>query len=465
MLLSFQPRLFRRHTRFSLVLALAALAAPASAQTVPLAPETIGDPPPLAPAPAPDWGLAVAVRYSNIPYASGKDAVTDFVPLFFYEGERLYLRGLEGGYRLWLPADPRPIPGWGLDAVARYRFYDIPREQQNADRRDALDVGLRLVRPLSPAWRAEADLLSDTDARTHAIARLAGDFGRGPWHYSPALELRVKSSAFNSRYYGFDERDVDAGADIRARLRFRRHLWSNIHLVGAAEVGLLDSAARNSAFVEDDWEWEGMLGLGVFAPPSKLEAVEPAGPLARPYVRFAQGWGSDARLGEILVGQNRSDGVPVYMSSLFYGHPLSDTLFSLPVEVYLTPGLAHHYASSVQGAATEYVLAVKFHYTADIPLLGRVRFGAAEGLSYMDSITFYEQRDMERKGYRSSRLLNHLDFSAELNLGDLFRSRRLDRLWLGAAIHHRSGIFETASLFGRIKGGANFNTVTVNWEL
>lgn len=455
----------------SLVLAFSLPApAPASpAQTIPhppppAAPATGESPVVAAPGP-PDWGLAFAVRYSNIPYAGGKDAVTDLVPLFFYEGERLYLRGLEGGWRLWFPDDPRPAPGWGLDAVARYRFYDIPRERQNSDRRDALDAGLRLVRPLADDWRAEADFLSDTDARTHAVARITGDHGRGPWLLSPALELRIKSSAFNSRYYGFDERDVDAGADIRARLRFRRHLAGNLHLVGSVEAGLLDSPARRSAFVEDDWEWEGMLGLGVFAPPPKLETVEPAGPLARPYVRFAQGWGSDARLGEILAGQNRSDGVPVRMSSLFYGHPLSDTLFGLPIEVYLTPGLAHHYASSVQGAATEYVLAVKFHHTANLPLLGRVRFGAAEGLSYMDSMTFYEERDLERKGYEPSRLLNYLDFSVEFNLGDVFRARRLERLWLGAAIHHRSGIFETASLFGRIKGGANFNTVTLNWEL
>jgi MipA family protein len=419
--------------------------------------------PPLASASAPDWGLAMAFRYSNIPYATGKDAVTDLVPLFFYEGERLYLRGLEGGYRLYQPAHPRPLPGYGLDAVARYRFYDLPREQQNADRRDAVDLGLRVVRPLSQIWRAEADFLADTEARTHDILRLTGDLIDGPYNVTPAVELRVKSSAFNSRYYGLDESDVDAGADLRGRVRFRRHLWSNIHLIGAAEIGLLDSAARRSKFLEDNWEWEGMLGLGVFPAPSALEKVDGSGPLARPYVRFAQGWGSDARLGEILVGQNRSDGVPVYMSSLFYGHPLSDTLFGLPIEVYLTPGLAHHYASSVQGAATEYVLAVKFHYTLNWPW--RIRLGAAEGLSYMDSITFYEERDLQRKGYEPSRLLNHLDFSAELNLGDVFRSVRLERLWLGAAIHHRSGIFETASLFGRIKGGANFNTVTINWEL
>jgi outer membrane protein len=454
-----------------------AFSAAASAQTVPHSPSpaspaaegsTVRDPDSLtlASPSAPDWGLAFAFRYSNVPYAAEKDAVAELVPLFFYEGERLYLRGLEGGYRLWFPEEARPAPGWGLDAVARYRFYDIPRERQNADRRDALDVGLRLVRPLSDGWRGEIDLLSDTDARTHAIARLTGDFASGPWHLVPALELRVKSSAFNSRYYGFDERDVDAGADVRARLRFRRHLVSNLHLVGAAELGLLDSAARRSAFVEDDWEWEGMLGLGIFAPPPKLETTAaPAGPLARPYVRFAQGWGSDARLGEILVGQNRSDGVPVYMSSLFYGHPLSDTLFGLPIEVYLSPGVAHHYASSVQGAATEYVLKVKFFHTLELPVIGRLRLGAAEGLSYMDSITFYEERDLRRKGYDESRLLNHLDFSAELNLGDLFRSRRLADLWLGASIHHRSGIFETTSLFGRIKGGANFNTITLTWML
>ena len=64
-----------------------------------------------------------------------------------------------------------------------------------------------------------------------------------------------------------------------------------------------------------------------------------------------------------------------------------------------------------------------------------------------------------------SELMNYLDFSFDVNVGDLFRSERFSRLWLGYSIHHRSSIFESASQFGRIKGGSNYNTIYLQYDL
>ena len=44
--------------------------------------------------------------------------------------------------------------------------------------------------------------------------------------------------------------------------------------------------------------------------------------------------------------------------------------------------------------------------------------GRAEGLSYLDRIPYLEEKDMQEKGYRPSQLLNYLDFSIDLSLGD-----------------------------------------------
>ncbi len=116
----------------------------------------------------------------------------------------------------------------------------------------------------------------------------------------------------------------------------------------------------------------------------------------------------------------------------------------------------------MQDPTLEYVLAIKAYYTFKLPW--RLRFGLAEGLSYVSRVPYVEQSEMDRKGYRASRLLNYLDFSLDINLGDIFNSSSMKTAWLGYSIHHRSGIFESSSAFGRIRGGSNYNTVYLQWH-
>ena len=97
---------------------------------------------------------------------------------------------------------------------------------------------------------------------------------------------------------------------------------------------------------------------------------------------------------------------------------------------------------------------MKFYYT--IPLPVRIKFGFGEGISYINRVTFLEGNELKNKGYVLSHLMNYLDFSVDVNVGDIFGNNTLKRLWLGDYIHHRSSIFELAQQFGRIKGGSNY---------
>lgn len=116
----------------------------------------------------------------------------------------------------------------------------------------------------------------------------------------------------------------------------------------------------------------------------------------------------------------------------------------------------------MQSASTEYVAAIKAYYTFNWPT--QWRFGVAEGMSFIDSITYIEQTEMDSKGYNASNLLNYLDFSFDINVGDLINNRDLDNMWVGYSLHHRSAIFEQASQYGRIKGGSNYNTIYVQFD-
>ncbi|EIP99147.1 outer membrane protein V [Opitutaceae bacterium TAV1] len=440
-------------------LALSATAASGAGEPAETSPAAAAVPVVETTRPAREWGVAMGLRYADVPFVADDETVADIVPLFFYEGERIFLRGLEGGIRLWSEEKV------DLNFIARYRFFDIPKEYQNELRSDALDMGAQLSFQLRPDWWLDTEILSDVDGHVQGIARLRTRIEWPGWRFQPELELRAKTSSFNSNYYGMDEFDVDAGIDMRVRLKMRRHLYSNLYLIGSVEASMLDHPARSSPVVDERFEWEAFLGVGFFSLPEMSGNNAPASASAlsiRPYWRLAQGFGTDATIGEAMTGKVAEGDKTIMMTSLFYGHPLAEEFMGLPVEVYLTPGIVHHYASSAQDAATEYVLAVKFYYT--FPLPWRIRFGFAEGMSYTDSITYYEETSLHRKGYRTSNLLNYLDFSLDLNIGDVVRKKALKDWWLGVGIHHRSGIFETSSMFGRIKGGSNFTNIYIQWS-
>ena len=179
-------------------------------------------------------------------------------------------------------------------------------------------------------------------------------------------------------------------------------------------------------------------------------------------MRIAHGWATDSSLGDIVAGDVEDDPFDNQLTSIFYGYPLTDELFGVPLDIYLTPGFVWHHSSDVQGRSQEVVLAIKAYYTIDWPTTWR--FGFAEGLSWISDITHIERVSLEDKGYEPSDLMNYLDFSLDVNLGELFGSKRLRPLWLGYSIHHRSSIFESASQFGRIKGGSNYNSVYLQYD-
>ena len=71
---------------------------------------------------------------------------------------------------------------------------------------------------------------------------------------------------------------------------------------------------------------------------------------------------------------------------------------------------------------------------------------------------------MDRKGYRFSNLMNYIDVTADFSLGDTIGVKQMNNLYFGVDIHHRSSLFESASAFGRIKGGSNYNSIYLQYH-
>ena len=104
-----------------------------------------------------NWGIAAGYRSAMIPYASEENTVEDFIPLLFYQGDTFFIRGLTAGAHLYEKDQLQ------INALGRYRFFDIPKEYQNLVREDALDIGLELKYQIDENWHSNLELMSDTD--------------------------------------------------------------------------------------------------------------------------------------------------------------------------------------------------------------------------------------------------------------------------------------------------------------
>jgi outer membrane protein len=277
-------------------------------------------------------------------------------------------------------------------------------------------------------------------------------------YISPYANFSFKDSTFNRAYYGRDIEHIDGEYDVTAGFDMKYHIYSNFYLLAGASATYLGDDIRNSNIIEDDFAYSLNAGIAILNEKDR-EFFSVDG--MRPYLRVAQGFATVSNLSDISTGNSESDEYNNQFTSIFYGLPIYNNLFNLPLEVYLSSGLAHHYSSEVQDNILEGDFEFKLYYTLPMEILD-IRFGLGEGLSYVSEVTYIEMLDGEDKGYEMSKLNFFLDLSADVNLD--FIGDDFNNLWLGLAVHHRSSVFETSSLFGRIKGGSNYNSLYLQWH-
>ena len=414
-----------------------------------------------------DWGIAAIVRTATIPFTGSNKSVSSFVPMMFFEGEDFFVRGTSGGAHLWKDEDEE------VNALTRLRFFDIPKEFQNTVQGDSADFGLQYQKTLDDAWW-QADVMSDQSGNLHGNLRGGTTFTGEDWILEPGLNIRYGTDDFISRYFAVEPltgQRADGAFIFSPEVAARYHVVSDLYLVGALRYNAFGSGIRELDAIDDSGSFESYLGFGFFQDRGEPQFLgRPNGQErtereidAPPFLRLAQGFASPSDLGEILALDIDDDEFNNKMTSVFYGHPLSDQLFGLPLQIYLSPGLAYHYESDVQDETFELIAKIHLYYT--FPWSVRTRFGVAEGVSWIEDVTYIEGLSMAEKDYRPSNLMNYLDFTLDVNVGDLFGAEKMKALWLGVAVHHRSSIFESASQFGRIKGGSNYPSIYLQWDM
>ena len=401
-----------------------------------------------------DWGIGLANRSASIPYITeGTDKIISLVPMMFYEGERFFVRGIGGGAYFYKNDQ------WRVSALMRMHFVDLPDDYQNKVQPNNMDYGLRARYFFSGLFFADVEPLLDFDNMFSANLRF-GIFHKGKrFMFNPYLEAKIKSTDYNSRYYGLTLEKVSTGVDYSLGIIADARVYRNLFLYGSAKITYLDKNASSAAYVKDKVKGEVYLGFGFANDPTRprREALS-----IRPYLRLSQGFATPNSFEQVVFFNIKKDPYKNKLTSIFYGLPLTDHVFGIPLGLYITSGFVWHWASSVQKNAQEIVLAMKAYVTIHWPI--RWRVGMAEGLSYINRITYIEQEVYDRKGYNPVHFLNYLDFSLDFNIGDIF-SDKLKNIWIGYNVHHRSGIFEKSQQYGRVNVGSNYYSVYLQYDL
>lgn len=405
-----------------------------------------------------EWGIAAHIRYASVPYThlGSESHVTSFIPAIYFRNDYFFIEGTQAGLNLYKGQE------FELEALLMTRYSDLPKSTQNHYGGDTADIGVRLRPQLLNSAQLDIEIMAHEDSYAYTNLRLSRPISYLNTQLTPEFNIRSKSAFFNSDQYAktTPEDKLSGGIDYYAGIELRYRLAPYILLMANAGVRYLDDSVVASPYIDDPWQTEWQLGIGYF--PTLTSTADPR--FTHPaYLRYAHGWATPSNINEIATLNRQKDKSGHQVSSVFYGLPLAQNLLDLPLSVYFTAGYGFHWPSPAQDQINEYILALKGYWNFSWPTTWR--FGIAEGISYVDEITYIEATEMEEKSYRSSNTMNYLDFSIDVNVGELFNTPSLKHIWFGYSLHHRSAIFESSSLFSRIKGGSNYNTIYLQFDL
>lgn len=410
-------------------------------------------------------GLGAIQRIAYTPYQDASRGL-DLIPLYMYEGERIYLHATRVGLKL------REKERYGLDVFLDYRYEGYPYEKTPPvlagmeKRNPAVDMGLS-YRYRRPYGNFDLEYLHDanhTHKGSEARFEYSVDLDAGRWHFRPAVTVARRSRLLNDYYYGVrpeeatatrPEYHAGAGTDWSLNLYAYYDLSARWRALGALGFTHHSNQILRSPLVEEGAEPSLQLGVA-YDFGSHQPYAAPAAPLQ---VRVFGGRATECNFlpaATFRCGSTRT-GDDTRIWGLDVGRTLVKNVHGWPLDFAGYVGVLAHDERGLRTNGLQLNAQLKAFYSGfpwSERVLTRVGFGA--GFSFAQRVPLTEERDQARRGRATSKLLNYLDPTIDVSVGDLVGSRRLHDTMLGVGISHRSGIFGTSQLLGNINGGSNY---------
>lgn len=418
------------------------------------------------------WGLGAGIRVEHSPYRD-QDPIYDFLPIISYEGTRAYIRGTRGGIKLIDRSNLK------VDLIAQFRLNRYSGESGDylarMSRERAFEGGLSVIIP-SQLGEFGVELLGDSSNthRGHELALIyARPFEWGALRLRPSVSVNRLSRDLANYYFGVRQEEAQAdrpeyrpgmSTNVRVGLDLAYPLTTNSYVYGGIGFTRYDNEISDSPIVTSRYRTTAFLGY-LYRFGNGHEGVPDARPVTdgRWSLRVARGWNAEASLlgivpgGDFTLSPERTG-----VWSFEVGRLIDERFRGWPVDIYVKAAYKRYLDQGLQPDSNGYALYIKAYYYG-FPWSDwvKTRFGFAEGLSYADRMPILERRNIEEKNPNTSKLLNYLDVSFDVSVGDIVRSKRLKDVYLGFAVIHRSGIFGFSDLFGGVDGGSNYNSIYV----
>ena len=415
-------------------------------------------------------GVGLALRASTSPYL-GAGTRYDLLPLYLYEGKRLFLHANRAGVKLFNDGDHRA--GQRFDIFIEQRFEGFPAENLPASltgmasRDSSIDLGLAYR--LRQSWGTlRAELVRDVSGASGGYEARLGygyDWRSGPWSVRPDVSVSWRDAKLNNYYYGVQANEAmvgraayapGSGTQAQLGLYGSYDVSERWRLLAGVSATLLGASVKSSPIVEKRVLPSVYIGAAYDFGTHKRQWDEPSSPT---YVKLLYGKATEdgCHLARIITARclstakvNATD-----ISGVHIGKPFIEKVNGWPLDFAGYVGLTHHNERGLQPNGLQLDLYMKAIYYG-FPWSERVktRLGLGVGLSTAQRVPYTEVTS--QNGKTTSRLLQYLDPTIDISVGDLIGVRSLKETYLGFGVSHRSGIFGASRLLGNVSGGSNY---------
>lgn len=415
-------------------------------------------------------GMGFVTRMEASPYRGG-GARYDLLPLYLYEGERLFLHANRAGVKLFNEGERNN--GQRLDLFVEQRLEGFPVNNPPASlagmaaRDSGLDLGLS-YQYRQPWGTLKAELVHDigkTYKGSEARLGYSYDWRSGPWTLRPNLTVSFRDATLNNYYYGVLPDEATAsrpayapgwGISTSVGLYGSYDMSQRWRLLAGVSATVLGNSAKESPIVQKRVLPAVYVGAVYDFGGHKREWAEESSPT---YFKLMYGKAAEpsCHLARIITARcfSTASSNATYISGIQVGKPFIQNLNGWPLDFVGYVGLTHHDDRGLQTNGVQLDVFMKAIYSG-FPWSNRVktRLGLGVGLSAAQRVPYTEVSS--QGGKTTSRLLNYLDPTIDVSLGDLLGSHALKETYIGFGASHRSGIFGASRLLGNVNGGSNY---------
>jgi outer membrane protein len=290
---------------------------------------------------------------------------------------------------------------------------------------------------------------------------------------TPSIVFSLRDAKLNSYYYGVLPSEAtitrpayEAGVGINTRIGLdaRYDLTQHWRLFGGIYTTRWTDEVRFSPIVETRAQVGGFVGLNYDFEPAK-RPLQASSPLI---VKALYGKATECNLMPIMglscTSTQSIDNTSV--TGLELGKPFFENFNGWPLDFVGYVAVLNHNEQGLQPDFLQFNAYMKgYFYGFPWSDKVRTRIGFGVGLSYAQDIPYVEARDQMQRGRTTSKLLNYLDPSIDVSVGDLFGIRSQRETYVGFGVTHRSGIFGSSQVLGNVDGGSNYIYTYLEWRM